>query len=180
MTDTVGDLYEGNCIIVNYVLSTGQKGTLPLNKEQCKYFLDCIDKNKTMILQIGDEIRTLNPHHVAFTYLKGMKENEIVIKSHEAIEEAKETEFIQKIDAIEELSRAYNKPKELFKIECKCGEEYYKELPFYTQKNSCEKCSQMVFVDRKKGKLESANGLVWLITNRYFVEREFSMYKTTI
>lgn len=176
--NNIGELHEGNCLIVNYVLSTGQKGTLPLNKEQCKYFLDCINNNKTMVLQVGDEIRTLNPLHVAFTYIKGMNENDIVVKTHEAIE-VKTVEAIQKTDTAEELSKAYNKPKEMFRIECKCGETYEKELPFYTQKNSCEKCGQMVFVDRKRGKQPSGNEFLWIMTNRYYVEREFSIYKTT-
>jgi hypothetical protein len=178
MMNNIGELHEGNCLIVNYVLSTGQKGTLPLNKEQCKYFLDCIDKGKTMVLQVGDEIRTLNPQHVAFTYIKGMNENDIVIKTHEAIEE-KGMEAIKKVDPAEELSKAYNKPMERFRIECKCGEAYEKDLPFYTQKNSCEKCGQMIFVDRKRGKEPFENEFAWIMTNRYFVEREFSIYKTT-
>jgi hypothetical protein len=178
MMNNIGELHEGNCLIVNYVLSTGQKGTIPLNKEQCKYFLDCIDKSKTMVLQVGDEIRTLNPQHVAFTYIKGMNENDIVIKTHEAIDD-NSMEAIQRVDAAEELSKAYNKPMERFRIECKCGEAYEKDLPFYTQKNSCEKCGQMIFVDRKRGKQTFENELVWIMTNRYFVEREFSIYKTT-
>jgi hypothetical protein len=179
MEDNIGEMYGGNCIIVNYVLSTGQKGTLPLNKEQCKYLLDCIDKNKTMILQVGDEIRTLNPLHVAFTYIKGMKENEIQVKTHEAIEEkVVEDESIQKLGATEELKKAYYN-KELFQIECKCGEEYQKEYASYTQKNSCAKCNEMVFVDRKRGREGSENGLVWIMTNRYYVEREFTNNKVT-
>jgi hypothetical protein len=177
--EQIGEMYEGNCLIVNYVLSTGQKGTLPLNKEQCKYFLDCLDENKTMVLQVGDEIRTLNPVHVAFTYIKGMKKNEIQVKNHEEIEEkVAEDESIQKIGAAEELKKAYYS-KELFQIECKCGEEYQKEYAPYTQKNSCVKCNEMVFVDRKRGREGSENGLVWIMTNRYYVEREFTYNKAT-
>lgn len=171
LDENIGELHEGRCLIVNYVLSTGQKGTLPLNKEQIKYFLDCLDKNKTMVLHIGDEIRTLNPQYVAFTYLKGMDEKEIHIKPVEevAIE-------ITKTDSSEELKKAYYS-KELFQIECKCGEEYQREYSSQTQKRSCEKCNEMIFVDRKRGKQLIGGELVWIITNRYFVERDTTYLK---
>jgi hypothetical protein len=71
-----GCLQEATYMIVDYVLSSGQKGTLPLNQKQSKYFLECLDKNKTMILQIGGETRTLNPLYVTFTYVKAKKEVE--------------------------------------------------------------------------------------------------------
>jgi hypothetical protein len=179
LESNIGELHEGICLIVNYVLSTGQKGTLPLNKKQCKYFLDCMDKNKTMILQVGDEVRTLNPVHVAFTYIKGLNVDELKVKTHKVIEEKLDVkeEVIQKVEASEELQKAYYS-KELFQIECKCGEEYQKVYAPYTQKNSCAKCNEMVFVDRKRRE-ESQNGLVWIMTNRYFVEREFTYTKTT-
>jgi hypothetical protein len=140
--------------------------------------LDCLDENKTMVLQVGDEIRTLNPVHVAFSYIKGMKENEIQDKNHETIEEKVIEESIQKLGANKELKKAYYS-KELFQIECKCGEEYLKEYASYTQKNSCAKCNEMVFVDRKRGRERSENGLVWIMTNRYYVEREFIYNQAT-
>jgi hypothetical protein len=178
MSVNIGEMHDGICLIVNYVLSTGQKGTLPLNKDQCKYFLDSLDNNKTMILQIGDEIRTLNPAHVAFTYIKGMKENEFKVKTHEQEDKRVAEESIQQINPAEELQKAYY-TKELFQIECKCGEEYQKEYAPYTQKNSCTKCNEMVFVDRKRGKQPSENGPLWIMTNRYYVDRELTFVKNT-
>jgi hypothetical protein len=171
LESNIGELHEGICLIVNYVLSTGQKGTLPLNKKQCKYFLDCIDKNKTMILQVGDEIRTLNPVHVAFTYVKGLNVDEIKVKT----EAVKET--VEILDHNEELIRAYN-TKDTFFIECLCGEEYQLELIHHTKKYGCRKCSKMVFLDRKRGKQLIENNLVWIMSNKYFVDREVTYIKT--
>jgi hypothetical protein len=179
LINNIGEMYEGNYLIVNYVLSTGQKGTLPLNKTQSKYFLECIDMNKTMVLQVGDEIRTLNPMHLAFTYIKGLNVSEILIEQQKKPdkENFKAENKIQIFDSSEQLAKAYT-DKEKFQIECKCGAEYIKEYGPLTQKNSCSECNVMIFVDRKRGKQERENGeFVWIMTNKYYVDRTFTYPK---
>ncbi|SDD89015.1 hypothetical protein [Sporomusa acidovorans] len=61
-------------------------------------------------------------------------------------------------------------PKELYKIECKCGAEYFCRLFSNTTKCRCRECNDTVFVDKFTPKrIGDNNQPATLVTNRYRV-----------
>lgn len=60
-------------------------------------------------------------------------------------------------------------PKELYKIECKCGAEYFCNLFSDTQKCRCRECGLTAFVDKFEKRTGDNNRSATLITNRYRV-----------
>lgn len=65
-----------------------------------------------------------------------------------------------------------SKKNTLYKVECKCGENYL--LYYYNRstKNYCKQCKQIVFVDYSAGKLQTDEGDAWIMTNKRFVVRQ--------
>lgn len=68
--------------------------------------------------------------------------------------------------------RVSYKKETLFKVECKCGEEY----TFYNFRRStrsgCKSCNQIVVVDYSVGLIETDRGEAWLMTNKYWVDKQ--------
>jgi hypothetical protein len=61
-------------------------------------------------------------------------------------------------------------PKELYKVECKCGTEYFCRLFNDTTKCRCKECNDTVFVDKFAPQRTGDNGQpATLVTNRYRV-----------
>lgn len=62
--------------------------------------------------------------------------------------------------------------QEKYRVECKCGAEYFIELAAGKTKAWCRECRTAVFADRK-AEVQTADGAsATLLTNRYWVERE--------
>lgn len=63
--------------------------------------------------------------------------------------------------------------KERYRVECKCGAEYYCSMNIGRDKARCRDCKSIVFADRQAEPLtDSATGdTIILLTNRYWVER---------
>ena len=62
--------------------------------------------------------------------------------------------------------------QEKYRVECKCGAEYFVELGAGKTKAWCRECRTAVFADRK-AEVQTADGAsATLLTNRYWVERE--------
>lgn len=61
---------------------------------------------------------------------------------------------------------------EKYRVECKCGAEYFAEMNAARTKAYCRDCKTPVFAD-KKAEVKTADGAAaTLLTNRYWVERE--------
>ncbi|MGG6480608.1 hypothetical protein ABHN03_26045, partial [Paenibacillus sp. NRS-1775] len=73
--------------------------------------------------------------------------------------------------ASEQLADAYSQHKTLIQVECKCGASYIEESAYKRSKWGCKECGEIVFLDSKKGTVDTAEGKAWYMTNRYFVER---------
>ncbi|MNP83355.1 hypothetical protein D3C76_1822720 [compost metagenome] len=58
------------------------------------------------------------------------------------------------------------------KIDCKCGTAYVTESPYKRTKWYCTKCKEIVFLDAKKGMVETSRGDAYYMTNKYFVSRD--------
>jgi hypothetical protein len=63
-----------------------------------------------------------------------------------------------------------DKPKELYKIECKCGATYFAKMFADTERCKCRECGERVYVDKFAPKGTGDNNQVaTLATNRYRV-----------
>ena len=68
----------------------------------------------------------------------------------------------------------HDEPPTSYKIECKCGAEYFCKLSKNKYRARCRECGATVFTDRtaEKEVYPTTGEKATLITNRYFVEKE--------
>ncbi|MGG6478885.1 hypothetical protein ABHN03_16915 [Paenibacillus sp. NRS-1775] len=59
----------------------------------------------------------------------------------------------------------------IYKIDCKCGTTFVTESSEERTKWYCTKCREIVFLDSKKGMVDTSRGKAHYMTNKYFVER---------
>lgn len=62
--------------------------------------------------------------------------------------------------------------QEKYRVECKCGAEYYAEMNAGRTKAWCRECKTTVFADRSAEVSTADGAAATLLTNRYWVERE--------
>lgn len=150
--------------IMTYTLNSGIKGTVPLSNEQIRLWMECYKGGTKFVTEIGKEFFGLNPELVAD------------FKVHNKFSNYQESITpVQPQTVMTELSDAYKKEQILIKVECKCGTSYVTESPFKRTKWYCTKCNEIVFLDSKKGKVDTSKGPAYYMTNKYFVEREVTV-----
>ncbi|MCW3793841.1 hypothetical protein OM416_19805 [Paenibacillus sp. LS1] len=68
--------------------------------------------------------------------------------------------------------KIFHKKETLFKVECKCGEEYTLYNFRRSTRSGCVHCNQIVVVDYSPGLIETDQGEAWLMTNKYWVRKQ--------
>ncbi|AOK91782.1 hypothetical protein [Paenibacillus polymyxa] len=149
---------------MTYTLNSGIKGTISLSTKQIQDWIESYRVGSKYVTTVGKEHFGLNPELVAD------------FKVHNEYSEQREyVSAIQQSTAVskgsEQLADAYGQHKALIQIECKCGASYSEESAYKRNKWGCKECSEIVFLDNKKGMVETVKGKAWYMTNRYFVER---------
>jgi len=154
-----------NLTIMTYTLNSGIKGTVPLSNKQIQEWIECYRTDAKFITAIGKEFFGLNPELVAdFKVHNRFSNYAEVIKPVGN----RQTES----DNTEQLSKAYEENRVYFKVDCKCGTTYTTYSQYYTTKWYCSKCNEIVFLDKKKGKVATDKGDAWYMTNKYYVARD--------
>ncbi|CAJ1314465.1 hypothetical protein PO903_19690 [Paenibacillus sp. PK4536] len=149
--------------IMTYTLNSGIKGTVPLSNQQIEEWLESYRSNTRYVTNIGKEFFGLNPELVAdFKVQNQFSDHQRVIVPIQPEEQQ---------HPAEDLSTAYKANEILIKVDCKCGTAYTTDSPFMRTKWYCTKCKEIVFLDPKKGKVETSRGEAFYMTNKYFVER---------
>lgn len=151
--------------IMTYTLNSGIKGTVPLSPDQIGKWLNCYKDGSKFVTEIGQEYFGLNPELVA-----DFKVHNKYSSYQEAILPVQAQPNLNQQQ--QQLSSAYKKNEILIKVECKCGASYLTTSPLKRTKWYCSKCNEIVFLDSKKGQVETPKGPAYYMTNKYFVERE--------
>ncbi|WP_322905443.1 hypothetical protein [Paenibacillus campi] len=147
--------------IMTYTLNSGIKGTVPLSNQQIEEWLESYRTNTRFVTSIGKEFFGLNPELVAdFKVQNQFSDYQRVLTPNQQPDESED-----------HLSSAYKQNGVLIKVDCKCGTAYTTDSPIMRTKWYCTKCKEIVFLDPKKGKVETSRGDAYYMTNKYFVER---------
>ncbi|WP_025721416.1 hypothetical protein [Paenibacillus sp. 1-18] len=147
---------------MTYTLNSGIKGTVNLSSKQIQDWIESYRVGSKYVTTVGKEHFGLNPELVAD------------FKVHNEFSEQREHVAQQPTvasKASEQLADAYNHHKTLIQVECKCGASYIEESAYKRSKWGCKECGEIVFMDSKKGMVDTVKGKAWYMTNRYFVER---------
>ncbi|WP_223066565.1 hypothetical protein [Paenibacillus caui] len=150
--------------IMTYTLNSGIKGTVPLSPDQIKTWMNCYRDGSKFLTEIGQEFFGLNPELVA-----DFKVHNKYSSYQEAI---LPVQALPNLNQQQQLSSAYKKNELLIKVECKCGASYLTNSSLKRTKWYCSKCNEIVFLDSKKGLVDTPKGPAHYMTNRYFVERD--------
>lgn len=161
--DNIQRKLDEKLYIMTYTLNSGVKGTAPLSNKQILDWLDCYKSNIKFITSIGNEFFGLNPALVA--------DFKVHNETNKFQQISNEPEKNQEI--LESLSEAYKQNEFIMKINCKCGTVYTTTSQYPVTKWYCSKCKEIVFLDKKKGKVPTDKGEAAYLTNKYFVERSF-------
>ncbi|MFB5267254.1 hypothetical protein ACE3NQ_06785 [Paenibacillus terreus] len=157
-----GNRQEDTLYIMTYTLNSGIKGTVPLSNQQIREWMDCYRNGRKFVTEIGKEFFGLHSELVA---------DFKVHNAHSSYQEVLAPVQQQHDHSMKQLSNAYKASEILIKIDCKCGTAYVTESPFKRTKWYCTKCREIVFLDSKKGMVETSRGEAYYMTNKYFVER---------
>ncbi|GIO68654.1 hypothetical protein VQ056_10035 [Paenibacillus sp. JTLBN-2024] len=154
-----------NLTIMTYTLNSGIKGTVPLSNKQIQEWIECYRTDAKFITAIGKEFFGLNPELVADFKVHNRFSNyaEVIKPVGNRPTES---------DNTDQLSKAYEENRVYFKVDCKCGTTYTTYSQYYTTKWYCSKCNEIVFLDKKKGKVATDKGDAWYMTNKYYVARD--------
>ncbi|MGW8957117.1 hypothetical protein [Paenibacillus sp. NPDC055715] len=148
---------------MTYTLNSGIKGRVNLSSKQIQDWIESYRVGSKYVTTVGKEYFGLNPELVAD------------FKVHNEFSEQREhVVAIQPTatsKATEQLAEAYSQHKTLIQVECKCGSSYIEESAYKRSKWGCKECGEIVFLDSKKGMVDTVKGKAWYMTNRYFVER---------
>ena len=73
----------------------------------------------------------------------------------------------------------YTNERELYRIECKCGSDYFATMNAGRTKANCRDCKYTVFADRKAERSSTTGGVeTILLTNRYYVSNDTNVRAT--
>ncbi|KJD42658.1 hypothetical protein [Paenibacillus terrae] len=152
--------------IMTYTMISGIKGSIPLTSQQIQVWMESYRIGTTFITNVGKEYFGLNPKLVA-----DFKVHNEYSEQREHVSAVQPTHANMALDS---LSAAYRQHKTLIQVTCKCGASYIKESPYKRLKWSCEKCNNIVFLDQKKGMVDTQKGKAWFMTNKYYVDRNYN------
>ncbi|MFK4304453.1 MULTISPECIES: hypothetical protein [unclassified Paenibacillus] len=148
---------------MTYTMNSGIKGTVNLSNKQIQDWIESYRVGSKYVTTVGKEHFGLNPELVAD------------FKVHNEYSEQREhVAAIQPTAASKasvQLADAYSQHKTLIQVECKCEASYIEESAYKRSKWGCKECGEIVFLDSKKGTVDTVEGKAWYMTNRYFVER---------
>ncbi|KAF6558127.1 hypothetical protein G9G63_26145 [Paenibacillus sp. EKM202P] len=148
---------------MTYTLNSGIKGTVNLSSKQIQDWIESYRVGSKYVTTVGKEHFGLNPELVAdFKVHNEFSEQ----REHVAAIQPKAAS-----KASEQLADAYSQRKTLIQVECKCGASYIEESAYKRNKWGCKECGDIVFLDSKKGMVDTMKGMAWYMTNKYFVER---------
>ncbi|MGG1671561.1 hypothetical protein ACIFOE_13085 [Paenibacillus sp. NRS-1783] len=148
---------------MTYTLNSGIKGTVNLSTIQIQDWIELYRVGSKYVTTVGREHFGLNPELVAdFKVHNEYSEQREHITAIQPTATSKITE---------QLADAYSQHKTLIQVECKCGASYIEESAYKRSKWGCKECGEIVFLDSKKGTVDTAEEKTWYMTNRYFVER---------
>lgn len=175
-----------NLSFMTYTLKSGIKETVPIGPSQIDNWIESFKNRTPYVIRNGDELTGLNPSEIASfkvhskysTYFNMM---EPVRKEAVSINSPKETEQIYDNVALAEAYKKreiYNTEEEskiepeLFLLDCKCG--CYKSIVFnrYLCKIKCKFCQEYNYRDVTKGKVSCVAGEAYLLTNKYYVDKQ--------
>ncbi|WP_311078198.1 hypothetical protein [Paenibacillus polymyxa] len=148
---------------MSYTLNSGIKGSINLSTKQIQDWIESYRVGSKYVTTVGKEHFGLSPELVAD------------FKVHN--EYSEQREYVTAIQptavskATEQLTDAYNQHKVLIQVECKCGASSIVESAYKRSKWGCKECGDIVFLDSKKGMVDTTKGKAWYMTNKYFVER---------
>lgn len=148
--------------VMTYTLNSGIKGSIALSNKQIQDWMESYRIGSKFVTSVGKEYFGLNPELVAD------------FKVHNEFSEQREELSVNQLitnKENEQLKNAYSQYETLIEVECKCGESYVTNSAFKRSKWGCRSCGEIVFIDRKKGQVNTEKGKAWYMTNRYFVER---------
>ncbi|ANS77184.1 hypothetical protein AWM70_10175 [Paenibacillus yonginensis] len=150
---------------MTYTLNSGIKGTVPLSPDQIKIWMECYKNGVKFVTEIGQEFFGLNPELVADfkVHNKYSSYQETIMP----VSQGQHSNLNQ-----QQLSSAYKKSELLIKVDCKCGASYVTHSPLKRTKWYCNECNEIVFLDMKKGLVDTPKGPAHYMTNKYFVERD--------
>lgn len=155
-----------NLTIMTYTLNSGIKGTVPLSNKQIQEWIECYRTDAKFITAIGKEFFGLNPELVADFKVHNRFSNYAEVLKPVGNPPTAES------DNTDQLSKAYEENRVYFKVDCKCGTTYTTFSQYYTTKWYCSKCKEIVFLDKKKGRVSTDKGDAWYMTNKYYVSRD--------
>ncbi|MDY8026075.1 hypothetical protein [Paenibacillus polymyxa] len=149
---------------MTYTLNSGIKGTISLSTKQIQDWIESYRVGSKYVTTVGREHFGLNPELVA-----DFKVHNEFSEQREYVAAIQQPAVASK--ASEQLADAYSQHKVLIQVDCKCGASYIEESAYKRNKWGCKECGEIVFLDSKKGMLDTVEGKAWYMTNRYFVER---------
>jgi hypothetical protein len=155
-------------VVLLYTLNTGHQRAASLTRTQIFEFIEHFKENKKYVATVLDETYGFNPEHISDFKVKGIYQREIILKVHTE-NEKNETENLE-----DDIVKAYKDKSDIFKIDCKCGTSYAVEISAKTRYGKCNNCKEEVFVDRKAERVDTHKGMAWIMTNKYFIPKEFT------
>ncbi|MCR8645522.1 hypothetical protein NV379_23065 [Paenibacillus sp. N1-5-1-14] len=157
-----------------YTLITGYKGQVNLPKSKIMEFIEHFKQGKNYVTTSYDETYGLNPSHVVDFRVVGLYQKEVGLLYMTEEEKAKQRPKLVQTEETEGddklLAAAYNNKSAFYKIDCKCGAIYTVQLSAFTNTGKCNKCKEVLFVDRARGKIDTYKGQGWIMTNKYPVD----------
>ncbi|ALS09890.1 hypothetical protein ABE82_26080 (plasmid) [Paenibacillus peoriae] len=150
-----------NCIMT-YTMNSGIKGSVVFTSKQISEWIESYRVGSRYVTTVNRDYFGLNPELVAdFKIHNYFSEQRIQL----------ETIPLENPKNDLQADSTYSKAETIMQIECKCGESYIIRSAYKKLKWSCKNCNSIVFLDRKKGLVDTEEGKAWYMTNRYFVDR---------
>jgi hypothetical protein len=143
---------------MTYTLNSGIKGTVNLSTKQIQEWIESYRVGSKYVTTVGKEHFGLNPELVAdfkvHNEFSEQREHVVAIQPTVASK------------ASEKLADAYSQRKVLIQVECKCGASYIEESAYKRNKWGCKECSEIVFLDSKKGMVDTVKGKAWIVNTK--------------
>lgn len=118
-----------------------------------------IDRNRPVVAcHINNELFAIDTQSLAIFRAYGLGEADLTVLGKKEVERVHD----------------HDEPPTSYKIECKCGAEYFCKLSKNKYRARCRECGETVFTDwtAEKEIYPPTGEKATLITNRYFVEKE--------
>lgn len=150
-----------NCIMT-YTMNSGIKGSVAFTSKQISEWIESYRVGSRYVTTVNRDYFGLNPELVAdFKIHNHFSEQRIHL---ETVPPGNPKNDLQ-------VDSTYSKAEIITQIECKCGESYIIRSAYKKYKWSCKRCNSIVFLDPKKGLVDTEEGKAWYLTNRYYVDR---------